>query len=261
MPGRRWIAPRAGGLPAASCGSSQHPEAEEALADPVGNADKLGPAFEQVGKVVRAAYGADSARGEGGSCYAGELIRRLAQEAGDPDAAVLEWLDGRTPLGVHAPIEACGIFPLGAPGEASLASRSYYEHNVKHGWAHCNYQSFTQHAADAKAEVRRLVAQGFLEELGPDWQRVLARWPDAICTKLACLVKPATSTKPQKVRLIVDMRRSGAGSTRHANLVQMASGHRERTRCQSGPNSSRKPSATRRRTSAFASVACWVNDW
>jgi hypothetical protein len=60
----------------------------------------------------------------------------------------------------------------------------------------------------AHGEVERLAKAGFLERSGPAWSTVTARWPNAICTRLACLVRPGAGGA-LKIRLIVDMRRSG----------------------------------------------------
>ena len=46
-----------------------------------------------------------------------------------------------------------------------------------------------------------------MEKIG-SWSQVLARWPDAMATKLAVLVKEKTDGSI-KVRFIVDMLRSG----------------------------------------------------
>ena len=55
-----------------------------------------------------------------------------------------------------------------------------------------------------------LEAEGHLERVG-DWGQILQRWPRAIATKVATLVKQK-SDGTQKVRFIVDMLRSGINS-------------------------------------------------
>ncbi len=154
-----------------------------------------------------AAFGTSStALSTGGYCAG--LVRAITAAAKDPDTDVADWMEGRTPLGVNATIQPRGIFPGAPPGAAALAAKEFYDLNLRRGWKHANYASFQDHLELARSEVGRLVAKGFLEKIGPSWAAVTARWPDAICTRLACLVKPSAVGAP-KVRLIVDMRRSG----------------------------------------------------
>lgn len=92
-------------------------------------------------------------------------------------------------MGIKVPLLPRGVFPRAPPGDAALASKQYHEENLANGWRHANYDSFDEHDDVAEAEVARLVQHGHLENLGPCWDDVVARWPEAICTRLACLVK------------------------------------------------------------------------
>ena len=64
-----------------------------------------------------------------------------------------------------------------------------------------------EHSEESRKELLRLVEEGHLEKIGT-WEQVVARWPGAIGTKIATLVK-AKPDGTLKVRFVVDMRRSG----------------------------------------------------
>ena len=147
--------------------------------------------------------------------YRAELAQAITELAGDPDSDVPTWMGGNTPLGISAPIAVSGVFPLARPAEAAAASLQFYEQNMERGWEHSNYASFEEHAEQASAEVRRLAAAGHLRALGRSWKQILLEMPDAICTRLACLVK-RKADGTIKVRLVVDMRRSGVNGLAEA---------------------------------------------
>ena len=182
-----------------------------ALADPHRDVGRIREvvvaAASEVQEQAAEVFGAKAVRPARGGYYA-DLVRCITSRAADPDTDVSEWMSGRTPLGVHAAVQPRGVFPEALPGSAALAAKEFYELNLRKGWKHSNYASFEEHRGVAQAEVRRLMEAGFLERIGPAWSEVVARWPDAVCTRLACLVRTGVAGKP-KVRLIMDMRRSG----------------------------------------------------
>ena len=78
-----------------------------------------------------------------------------------------------------------------------------------------NYTSYAEHGTLAQEELERLVSEGHLEKIG-SWSQVLARWPDAMATKLGVLVREKTDGSI-KVRFIVDRLRSGINGLVKAN--------------------------------------------
>lgn len=131
--------------------------------------------------------------------YRHDLIAAITANTGDPDVDVAERCAGRTPLGIGAPIHARRVFATAPPSEAALAPKQHYETNLVRSWAHA---CFEEHREAPITELQRLVRVGFLENLGQPWGAVAQRWPNAVCTRLACLVKAAGETTK-------DMRRSG----------------------------------------------------
>ena len=72
-----------------------------------------------------------------------------------------------------------------------------------------------EHSEESRKELLRLVEEGHLEKIGT-WEQVVARWPGAIGTKIATLVK-AKPDGTLKVRFVVDMRRSGVNGAAHCD--------------------------------------------
>ena len=109
---------------------------------------------------------------------------------------------------------------MAGPSKAILASREHARNREQHEWRHelhSNYVSF--YAEDGKlatAELDRIEAKGFIESFGT-WGQVLARWPGAIASKVALLVKERDDGT-MKVRMIIDLRRSGGNG--NVNLTE-----------------------------------------
>ena len=78
-----------------------------------------------------------------------------------------------------------------------------------------NYKSFHDNEAESTEELKRLVEEGHLEIIGP-WSQVAARWPKAVGTKLATLVK-VKADGSTKTRFVADMRRSGVNGLAKAD--------------------------------------------
>ena len=135
-----------------------------------------------------------------------QLLEIILTQAGDPDIDVAQWLRGRTPLGVLTEITPRGIFPNTEQTAAQAASWEFYQQRTRDD-VEGNYTSYKEHPDESAGELRRLVAAGHVEEIGT-WADVKARWPNALATKLATLVK-VRADGSSKVRFVVDMRRSG----------------------------------------------------
>ena len=141
--------------------------------------------------------------------YRTTLFRAMLQCAEDVDSEVVpRWLDEGVPLGISVPIEHTSVFPqtdeLSAAIKASQTTGLLLED--WNGEAH-NYSSFYMFGEKAQSELDRLVQAGRADKV-TTWQEVTAMvGSEAKLTQLACLVKHKNGK--EKVRLIVDMRRSG----------------------------------------------------
>ena len=63
----------------------------------------------------------------------------------------------------------------------------------------------------AEDEVCRIADKGFIERFR-SWDEVVARWPKAIASKVALIVKERDDGTT-KVRMVIDLRRSGGMAT------------------------------------------------
>jgi hypothetical protein len=145
----------------------------------------------------------------GPSGWRWKLMQGITALAGDPDVDVADWMGGCTPLGIKRTIPSRGIFPASGPTDAQLEAASYLASRSS-AEVSGNYSSYKENEVHAKTELARLLKEGHLELIG-SWADVVARWPEAMATKLAVLVKE----KPDgtiKIRFIVDMLRSGINS-------------------------------------------------
>ncbi len=136
-----------------------------------------------------------------------ELMDQLSKLARDPDCDVPHWFKGRTPLGIKRPIPNRGVFPAGEPTKAQRESEKHLEERGDDFSVTKNYTSFDEFREESAQELARLVEEGHLEPIGT-WEAVKARWPDAMATRIATLVK-AREDGTKKIRFVVDMRRSG----------------------------------------------------
>ena len=142
-----------------------------------------------------------------------ELWKALLEAAHDPETEVPKWLQNGCPVGTKAsPIHSCGIFPpSNGPSSAILASRAHADLAELHRWrheAHKNYVSFYAKGGQlAQEEVSRIERKGFIETFDT-WDQVTRRWPNALASKVALIVKERDDGTV-KVRMVIDLRRSG----------------------------------------------------
>ncbi|CAE8696540.1 unnamed protein product, partial [Polarella glacialis] len=113
------------------------------------------------------------------------------------------------PLGIEEEIKTCGIFPTTSKDSASVeASRCHGQLVEDWSGEATNYTSFEEAGDMARKELDRVVEHGWADKVLTWSEVVQVVGPGAKLTKMACLIK----TKPDgslKIRLIVDMRRSG----------------------------------------------------
>lgn len=141
--------------------------------------------------------------------YQINLLEAMLVEAKDNDAEVLpKWLRTGFPLGISQPIENTGIFPETDDVSASIKA-SQVIGRLLEDWdgAARNYESFYDAGDKAQAELDRLVEDERADKVS-SWEEVVSMvGEDAKLTQLACIVKMKEGK--EKVRLVVDMRRSG----------------------------------------------------
>ena len=126
-------------------------------------------------------------------------------------------------MGIAREITSRGIFPACEASKAQEAAAKFL-HERTSSETTKNYTSYAEHGALAQEELKRLVSEGYLEKIG-SWSQVLARWPDAMATKLDVLVKEK-SDGSVKVRFIVDMLRSGInGLVKASERIVLPRGH------------------------------------
>ena len=150
----------------------------------------------------------------GPSGWRWQLMQEMGKASMDPDVDVPQWFKGATPLGINKTIPSRGVFPETEVTKAQLEAAKHLADRGDELHITCNYSSFEDNKEDSKEELARLEKEGHLEVIGP-WAKVIERWPDAIGTKLATLVK-AREDGTRKIRFIVDMRRSGVNALAEA---------------------------------------------
>ena len=128
----------------------------------------------------------------------------------DPDTDIPLWFKGQTPLGILEPIPNGGVFPTTGQTKAQLKSEEFLQERGSEMEIDRNYSSFHEHEAESQAELQRLIDSGHVEIIG-SWKQVQARWPNAMATKIATLVK-ARPDGTNQVRFVVDMLRSGVNA-------------------------------------------------
>lgn len=146
--------------------------------------------------------------------YRTALFRAMLEQAEDLDAGVVPtWLEQGVPLGISLPIQNTGIFPATDDVSASIKA-SQAEGCLLEDWSGeaLNYSSFYEAGSKAQSELDRLVETGRADKVD-SWDEVVQLvGHQAKLTQLACIVKEqqsADGTVKEKIRLIVDMRRSG----------------------------------------------------
>ena len=138
------------------------------------------------------------------------LMKGIIEATGDPDVDLPGWFRGHTPLGVTEKITSRGIFPDSGTTKAQLESARHLQERGDDFSVSRNYVSYEENREDSLQEMNRLIKENHLEVIGT-WKDVQERWPDAMATRIATLVK-AREDGSKKIRFIVDMRRSGVNA-------------------------------------------------
>eukprot|EP00913_Durusdinium_trenchii_P012052 g11322.t1 len=134
-----------------------------------------------------------------------ELWEAWLKTAADPEQHLVEWIRKGVPLGMSKEIPCCGIFPMSDDPEQEVEETPELANQL--GME--NYKSFTDEPEHAKAELGRLVAEGFAVVLPTN--KASAMHQRGTVSKLALLVK-AKEDGTVKRRIIIDLLRSGGNA-------------------------------------------------
>lgn len=131
------------------------------------------------------------------------IVAAHIRASGDPETELVDWLTGGAPIGVRREIRPCGVFPrtAEAPPTEDKVDDILTDVHVGH-----NYRSFEEVRHLAVPELERIVQAGYACVVG-SWKDVVAKYGQAVVSKLACLVKERKDGTT-KIRLVVDLRRS-----------------------------------------------------
>ena len=159
--------------------------------------------LEELALILGKVFNTDKVGKGSKSLWRSGLVQAFVRAAGDPDTALGHWLEHGAPTGVAKDIECLGIFPRATPkGRQHL--------DIWRHWALAepasNYTSIQENEGIVRTEIRRLAAKGYIT-IYPDWSAVLKRFGNVVVSKMAAVVTPRKDG-PDKLRLIIDMRRS-----------------------------------------------------
>ena len=133
------------------------------------------------------------------------IIQAWVDKSGDPDVDLASWARDGVPMGINRKIATRGVFPL--KEEASVKEEYLADALAQiSGGQVANYTSVQENKEDAKGEVERLISLGYAERITE--QQVRKHFSQGTVSKLGVVVKPKDDGS-KKVRLVIDMRRSG----------------------------------------------------
>ena len=134
------------------------------------------------------------------------------EHAQDPEFVVSEWLRDGCPAEIgESIIEANGIFPpTSGPSSAILAAQDFACLRDLQGWNCEDHRNFASIYTDSKiaADAITRIEHTRLIEKFTEWRQVTQRRPNTVASKVALLLR-TREDGTTKVRLIIDLRRSG----------------------------------------------------
>ena len=134
-----------------------------------------------------------------------ELWEGWLRAALDPEKHLVEWIRRGVPLGMSKGIPCCGIFPKADDPDQEMEEAPELAEQL----GMSNYKSFTDEPVHARAELGRLVGEGFAVVLPTSKANEMhAR---GTVSKLALLVKEKDDGSVKR-RIIVDLLRSGGNA-------------------------------------------------
>ena len=131
----------------------------------LGRKDQIEPVPEQCCELLREklmhTFGMDQSAvqpGPGG-LFPG-IVEALTVASCDPDVHVHEWLKGKAPVGITAPIHPGGVFPVISPQSVGKEKdRARYLHAKV--WGNTNYASYDEHKVQADELFHKEVQKGY----------------------------------------------------------------------------------------------------
>ena len=134
-----------------------------------------------------------------------ELWDAWLRAAADPEKHLVEWIRKGVPLGMSKEIPCCGIFPMADDPELDMEEMPELADQL----GAVNYKSFTEEPAHARAELSRLVEEGFAVVLPTAKAKDMHK--KGIVSKLALLIKNKDDGSVKR-RIIIDLLRSGGNA-------------------------------------------------
>ena len=132
------------------------------------------------------------------------IVEALTVASCDPDVHIHEWLRGKAPVGITAPIQPGGIFPVISPQSVGKEKdRARYLHAKV--WGNANYASYDEHKVQADELFHKEVQKGYVQ-----WAASRDELEREVGT--LHLAKIGVIVKGAKMRLIHDLRRNGTNA-------------------------------------------------
>ena len=132
------------------------------------------------------------------------IVEALTVASCDPDVHIHEWLRGKAPVGITAPIQPGGVFPVISPQSVGKEKdRARYLHAKV--WGNANYASYDEHKVQADELFHKEVQKGYVQ-----WAASRDELEREVGT--LHLAKIGVIVKGTKMRLIHDLRRNGTNA-------------------------------------------------
>ena len=132
------------------------------------------------------------------------IFQNLTAEANDPDVHIHQWLTGKVPVGITAPIELGGVLSIVSPLSVGK-EKDRARHLHAKVWGSTNYASYNELKDIADELLKKEVRNGYVQ-----WCANRAELEQEVGT--LHLAKIAVVVKGTKVRLIHDLRRNGTNT-------------------------------------------------
>ena len=137
-------------------------------------------------------------------CLFPGIVEALTVASCDPDVHIHEWLRGKAPVGITAPIQPGGVFPVISPQSVGKEKdRARYLHAKV--WGNANYASYDEHKVQADELFHKEVQKGYVQ-----WAASRDELEREVGT--LHLAKIGVIVKGTKMRLIHDLRRNGTNA-------------------------------------------------
>ena len=135
-----------------------------------------------------------------------DLLEAWVRRAGDPEGQVVDWLKYGAPLGIEKKIETSNIFPPVEEGEEGQVKHDIENDVTLERRGFKNYLSVEENKKDAKIELDRYKANGYVTEM--DKSEGLKRYKGGTVSRLGLVLKQKEGGE-MKRRIVIDLKRSG----------------------------------------------------